>query len=179
LKKLLKSYKENFTNPYGNEEFNTILNPYDSALAFDYRLYLQNDILTKVDKAAMSVSLEGREPLLDHRIAEFATQLPTNFKYDGTTTKKILKDIVFDYLPSEMMERPKSGFSVPINKWLKSSLSALIDEVINYEEIRKQGILNVDFVEEMVKQFKANNFFYELLIWEVIQFQMWYNRWMK
>lgn len=179
LKKLLKSYKENFTNPYGTSEFDSILNPYDSALAFDYRLYLQNDILTKVDKAAMSVSLEGREPLLDHRIAEFATQLPTDFKYDGKTTKRILKDIVFDYLPSEMMERPKSGFSVPINKWLKSSLSGLIDEVINYDDIRKQGILNADFVEEMVKQFKANNFFYELLIWEVIQFQMWYNRWMK
>jgi asparagine synthase (glutamine-hydrolysing) len=179
LKKLLKSYQKDFTNPYGNGEFNSILNPYDSALAYDYRLYLQNDILTKVDKAAMSVSLEGREPLLDHRIAEFATQLPTNYKYDGKTTKKILKDIVYDYLPSEMMERPKSGFSVPINKWLKSSLSGLIDEVINYDDIRKQGILNADFVEEMVKQFKANNFFYELLIWEVIQFQMWYNRWMK
>lgn len=179
LTKLLKSQTQNFKNPFGLESFDSILDPYDAALAFDYKLYLQNDILTKVDKAAMSVSLEGREPLLDHRIAEFAAQLPTNYKHDGRTSKKILKDIVFDYLPSEMMQRPKSGFSIPINKWLKSSMSGLIDEVIDIEEIKNQGILNPDFVKEMIDQFKSNNFFYELLIWEVIQFQMWYKRWMK
>lgn len=179
LKKLLVNYKTNFEISTSPNEFNVISDPFEAALAYDYMLYLQNDILTKVDKAAMSVSLEGREPLLDHRIAEYAATLPLAFKYDGITTKKILKDIVYDYVPKEMMERPKAGFSIPINKWLKSSLSELIDREINYDEIRKQGILNAEFVKEMITQFRANNFFYELLIWEVLQFQMWYNRWMK
>lgn len=179
LNKLILNNKSNYNLLVDKSSFGLIESSYDAALAYDYMLYLQNDILTKVDKAAMSVSLEGREPLLDHRIAEYAATLPLAFKYDGITTKKILKDIVYDYVPKEMMERPKAGFSIPINKWLKSSLSELIDREINYDEIRKQGILNADFIKQMITDFKNNKFFYETLIWEVLQFQMWYNRWMK
>ena len=89
-------------------------------------MYLQNDILTKVDCATMSVSIEGREPFLDHRIIEFVAQLPSKYKY-GHTQKMILKDIVHKYIPKELMDRPKSGFTSPINSWLKTDLKYLLD----------------------------------------------------
>ena len=78
-----------------------------------------------------------------------------------------------------MMQRPKAGFSIPVNKWLKNELTGLIDQELNYSEMRKQGIFNVDFVEKIITDFRNNKFFYELLIWKIVQFQMWYNRWMK
>jgi asparagine synthase (glutamine-hydrolysing) len=176
---LLKGSKNTYLTIPSSLDFSKIKDRYNAALAYDYFFYLQNDILTKVDKAAMSTSLEGREPLLDHRIVEFAAQLPTSYKYDGITTKRILKDIVYDYLPKEMMQRPKAGFSIPVNKWLKNELTGLIDQELNYSEMRKQGIFNVDFVETIISDFRNNKFFYELLIWKIVQFQMWYNRWMK
>jgi asparagine synthase (glutamine-hydrolysing) len=179
LDKLLKESKNTYLTIPSSLDFSKIKDRYNAALAYDYFFYLQNDILTKVDKAAMSTSLEGREPLLDHRIVEFAAQLPTSYKYDGITTKRILKDIVYDYLPKEMMQRPKAGFSIPVNKWLKNELTGLIDQELNYSEMRKQGIFNVDFVETIISDFRNNKFFYELLIWKIVQFQMWYNRWMK
>lgn len=177
LNKLLVSKGSNVIIKW--DEFMDILDPFDAALSFDYQLYLQNDILTKVDRAAMSVSLEGREPLLDHRIAEFAANLPLEYKYDGKTAKRILKDITHDYVPKEMMERPKTGFSIPITKWLKTSLSHLIDQEIRLDEIEKQGILSAEFIGDALDRFKRNESGYDLLVWEVLQFQMWYNRWMK
>ncbi len=177
LNKLLVSKGSNAIIKW--DEFMDILDPFDAALSFDYQLYLQNDILTKVDRAAMSVSLEGREPLLDHRIAEFAANLPLEYKYDGKTAKRILKDITHDYIPKEMMERPKTGFSIPITKWLKTSLSHLIDQEIRLDEIEKQGILSAEFIGDALDRFKRNESGYDLLVWEVLQFQMWYNRWMK
>lgn len=179
LDKLLLNTNNTYDTISSSLDFATIPDRYNAALAYDYFFYLQNDILTKVDKAAMSTSLEGREPLLDHRIVEFAAQLPLSYKFDGTTTKKILKDIVYDYLPKEMMQRPKAGFSIPVNKWLKNELTGLIDEELRYDEMRKQGIFNVDFVEKIITDFRNNKFFYELLIWKIVQFQMWYKRWMK
>ena len=80
---------------------NYIIQFLEMIMAVDFKMYLQNDILTKVDRATMSVSLEGREPILDHRILEFSAQLPLNFKYDGKTTKRILKDITHEYIPKK------------------------------------------------------------------------------
>ena len=110
-------------------------------LAVDYEMYLENDILTKVDRATMSVSLEGREPLLDHRILEFAASLPSSYKFDGSTGKRILKDIVHKYVPREMMDRPKTGFSLPIYNWLMSDLSYLLEEYLNEQAINQSSYL--------------------------------------
>ena len=109
-----------FTNPSENRktifdyDFKDFKEDLSIPLCIDYSKYLKNDILTKVDRATMSVSLEGREPFIDHRIIEFVARLPMKFKY-GNTQKQILKDIVYKYVPSELMDRPKSGFSIPIN----------------------------------------------------------------
>lgn len=153
--------------------------PIEIALSMDYQMYLQNDILTKVDRATMSVSIEGREPLVDHRILEFAAQLPLIYKWDGITGKKILKDIVHDYVPKSMMDRPKTGFSLPIYSWLRGDLSYLIDEYLSPEALKQSGLFNVNWVSEQVNLFKSNKFHYQPFIWKLLMFQMWYKKWMK
>jgi asparagine synthase (glutamine-hydrolysing) len=153
--------------------------PLEVAQAIDYKSYLQNDILTKVDRATMSVSIEGREPLVDHRIVEFAAQLPLEYKWDGITGKKILKDIVHDYVPKSMMDRQKTGFSLPIYSWLRGDLSYLIDEYLSPEALKESGLFNVKWVTEQVNLFKSNKLHYQPFIWKLLMFQMWYVKWMK
>lgn len=148
-------------------------------LSVDYDMYLEHDILTKVDRAAMSVSLEGREPLLDHRLVEFAAGLPSQYKHDGKTGKKILKDIVHDYVPKEMMERPKTGFSLPIFSWLNTDLSYLLEEYLSGKAISKSNLFDVEFISQIVEEFKTGHFHYKPLIWKLLMFQMWYERWMN
>lgn len=148
------------------------------AQAIDYQNYMTNDILTKVDRAAMSVSLEGREPLLDHRILEFAARLPEEYKYDGITKKKILKDIVHKHVPKTMLDRPKSGFSLPIYTWLRGDLKYLIEEFLSESELEKSNLFNVSYVLKMKDLFMENKLFNQDIIWRLLQFQMWYKKWM-
>ena len=86
--------------------------------------------MTKVDRATMSVSIEGREPLLDHRIIEYATKLPLEYKFHKGV-QRILKDIVYDYIPKEMINRPKTGFSIPVLHWLKNELKDYFYDTMN------------------------------------------------
>lgn len=153
-------------------------NPVSIAMAMDYKNYLHNDILTKVDRATMSVSLEGREPLVDHRLLEYAAKLPVEYKFKGAATKIIFKEIVHKYVPQEMMNRPKTGFSLPINDWLKSDLSYLIDEYLNKSALGNTGIFNVEYIENLVIDFRKNKLKDETLIWIILQFQMWHKKWM-
>jgi asparagine synthase (glutamine-hydrolysing) len=168
--------KSTLTNePIDYKGYTDIIDP---VLSRDYIMYLQNDILTKVDRATMSVSLEGREPLVDHRIVEFAAQLPVDFKRDARGGKKILKDIVHQYVPKEMLERPKSGFSLPIYSWLKGDLAYLIEEYLNKEALERSGCWNVPFCLAQVNQFKKGTLHYSPFIWYLLMFQMWFKRWM-
>jgi asparagine synthase (glutamine-hydrolysing) len=91
-------------------------------MAIDYQTYLIDDILQKVDRASMTASLEGREPFLDHRVIEWAAQLPDNYKYYKGSKKHIIKEIVHQYIPKELMDRPKMGFAIPIENWLMIDL---------------------------------------------------------
>ncbi len=149
-----------------------------AALATDYLMYLQNDILSKVDRATMSVSLEGREPFLDHRIVEFAARLPSEFKY-GQTQKMILKDIVYQYVPKDLMDRPKRGFSIPVYSWLRSGLSYLVEDNLNSSAISESGLFNCDYVQQLKNGFIKGKIKDPDIIWKLIQFQMWYTRWIK
>jgi asparagine synthase (glutamine-hydrolysing) len=169
---------DRYTTKYSGN-FNLFTTERDIPLAVDYQMYLPNDILTKVDRATMAVSLEGREPLLDHRIVEFAAQLPIDYKYDGITTKRILKDIVHEYVPKEMMDRPKAGFSLPIYSWLNKDLGFLIDEFLNEQAIKSTGLFNTRFVQSQVSRFRNDKLHYKPFIWKLLMFQMWYTRWMK
>jgi asparagine synthase (glutamine-hydrolysing) len=153
--------------------------PLEGAMLGDLKSYLPDDILTKVDRATMSVFLEGRELLLVHHIIEFAARLPIAYKFEGNGNgKRILKSIVHDYIPKAMMDRPKTRFSMPVYSWLRGDLSYLLDEYMSKEALAWSGIWNVDFVYKQVQLFRNNKMHYVPLIWYILMFQMWWRRWM-
>ena len=145
--------------------------------AIDFSIYLSNNILTKVDRATMSVGLEGREPLLDHRIIEFVAQLPSEYKFKKHQ-KLILKDIVHKYIPKELMDRPKTGFTLPIYDWLKTDLKFLIDDHLSEDQILQSETFNYEEIKLLKKNFLNNKLSDDSVIWKVLQFQMWYKKWM-
>ena len=147
-------------------------------LAVDYKTYLPDDILTKVDRATMSTSLEGREPLLDHRIAEFAAQLPSDFKITGIQRKHILKDVTHRYVPARLLDRPKKGFSIPFAAWLRGDLKKLLVRYLSEERIRKQEIFAPKPIREIVRRFESGDPKTDVGVWHLLMYQMWHERWM-
>lgn len=166
-----------------NFEDKILLNLYNDAvdkmMAIDYKTYQLDDILVKVDRATMSVSLEGREPLLDHRIIEFVSKLPSSFKIKNGNKKYILKSIVHDYIPKELMNRPKMGFIIPLNEWFGDELKKYVLEYLNSSKVAKTGVLNVSMVERLKNEWLKNNSFSANKIWLLLTFMMWHERWME
>ena len=148
-------------------------------MAIDYQTYMLDDILQKVDRATMSVSLEGREPFLDQRIIEWAARLPMEYKYNNGNKKFILKEIVHKYIPKEMMDRPKMGFGIPIAAWLTNDLKHFVDEYLNEDFIKKQNIFNNEEVQRIRKSFYNGKVEIAEKIWFLLMFQMWYDRWIN
>jgi len=147
-------------------------------LAQDYRSYMVDDILTKVDRATMSVSLEGREPLLDHRIVEFVSQLPSELKYKNGETKYLLKNIAHKYIPKPLIDRPKAGFSIPMYEWLTGDLKDHLFHYIDEKQFAKHGLINIKSAMSVREQFLAGAKRKDTPIWLLLMFQMWWNRWM-
>ena len=143
----------------------------------DYVQYMQDDIMVKVDRASMSASLEGREPLLDHRIIEFVAQLPDDYKYGYGRKKRILRDIVYKYVPQKLIDKPKTGFSVPLSRWLNGPLADLVDYYLSDEAIRRTGVFNNDFVKYARKRSQEINETTARELWKIVQFQMWFEMW--
>ncbi len=148
-------------------------------MAIDYQTYLLDDILQKVDRAGMSVSLEGREPFLDHRVIEWAAQLPMKYKYNNGNKKFIIKEIVHKYLPKEMMDRPKMGFGIPIASWLQNDLKKFVDHYLDESYIEKQQVFNNEEIQRIKKSFYDGKVERAEKIWYLLMFQMWYDRWMN
>jgi asparagine synthase (glutamine-hydrolysing) len=140
---------------------------------------LPDDILVKIDRAGMSASLEGREPLLDHRLIEFAAQLPENLKIKNGSKKYLLKQIVYDYVPKELMDRPKMGFGVPVFDWLRNELKYHVDEYMSKKDFEKHGLFKKEGIEIIMKNFFNGDKNYDSLFWYLLMFQMWYKKWMN
>lgn len=158
------------------EENNSILN---YMMAVDYQTYLPDDILQKVDRAGMSVSLEGREPFLDQRVIEWAAQLPMDYKYNNGNKKFILKEIVHKYIPKTMMDRPKMGFGIPIASWLENELKPFVDRYFDDAFIEKQNIFNNAEVQRIKKAFYGGKKERAEKVWFLLMFQMWYDKWIN
>lgn len=152
--------------------------PLSYMMAIDYQTYLPDDIMTKVDRATMRSSLEGREPFLDHKIIEWVAQLPDHFKYNNGIKKHILREIVYQYIPREKMDRPKMGFAIPIEKWLTGDLRERLEDALSTEKIIQQGIFNNTSIQHLKNQFLNGKKELGLKIWYLLMFQMWYEKWM-
>ncbi len=148
------------------------------AMALDFKAYLPDDILTKVDRATMSVSLEGREPLLDHRLLEFVARIPLKLKYHQGTSKYILRKVLDKHVPRELVERPKQGFVAPLSRWLRGELHQLVREYLNEDRLRKEGIFNSEVVSSYVKDFYNGVSINVNKIWFLLIFQMWKEKWL-
>ncbi len=166
-----KNYHKNLNKGKSNT-------PLRQMLAVDIETYLPDDILQKVDRATMANSLEGREPLLDHELFEWAAQLPDHFKYNKGIKKHILRELVYDYIPKEMMERPKMGFAVPIGDWMKNELTEDISKQFSPSFIEEQALFNAQKIQQMWKSYLHGKQELELKIWYLYMFQLWYRRWM-
>lgn len=165
---------------YNSKELQSAFySPLAYMMAIDYQTYMLDDILQKVDRATMAVSLEGREPLLDHRIIEYAAALPDEYKYHDGTKKRILRDIVFDYVPKELLDRPKMGFAIPIANWLSGELKELVDEYCSEAKLKDHGLFQSDEIRKTLKQFYSGKKELDSKVWYLLMFQMWYDKWMK
>ena len=178
LQKLLK--KTSIISGSSLNDINSIpnLGIINTLLAADYKTYLADDILTKVDRATMSVGLEGREPFLDHRIIEWAAQLPVELKYNNGNKKYLVKQLTHQFLPENMMNRPKMGFGIPFGKWLKGDLKTLFMEVVNEEYLNKQNILNTDYVLKLKEEFLNGRNNNDWQMWLIFMFLLWWKEWM-
>ena len=147
-------------------------------LATEYKTYLVDDILQKVDRATMSASLEGREPLLDHRLLEWVAALPSDFKMNGLLQKRLLKDIVHRYVPEQIMKRPKMGFGIPVVHWMKNDLRSLFDEVMSDESVNATSVLNLEQVRAMRNAYLEGSLENFERLWFVFTFILWHRKWM-
>jgi asparagine synthase (glutamine-hydrolysing) len=179
INRLFKTTTTSLQTGFDSEELLTNnYNPLAYTMAIDYQTYLLDDILQKVDRATMSASLEGREPFLDHRIIEWAAQLPMEYKYNNGNKKFILKEIVHKYLPKEMMDRPKMGFGIPLSNWLQNDLKKYVDQYFDNDFVVKQDIFNVAEIQRIKKAFYEDKTERADIIWYILMFQMWYDKWM-
>lgn len=142
--------------------------------SIDARLYLAEDILTKVDRASMAVSLEVRAPFLDPRVAEFAASLPANYKLRGRKTKYILKRAIEDYLPPFVTRRSKKGFGVPVAEWLKGKLRPLARDLLAPERVRKAGVFDPDYITRLQDEHERGVANHRKLLWTLLMFELWH-----
>jgi asparagine synthase (glutamine-hydrolysing) len=173
LKVEITDLKTNFDKKVAdnNDEINQML-------AVDYKTYMVDDILTKVDRATMSVSLEGREPLLDYRLIEFVSQLPSDLKYKDGDKKWLLKQITHKYLPKKMMDRPKQGFGVPLSEWFRDELKEYFIIYLDERRIEKEGLFNSKEIVELRDSYLNGKKENVQKLWFLLMFEMWYEKWM-
>ena len=139
----------------------------------DINFYLAEDILTKVDRAAMAVSLETRAPFLDPRVGQFAASIPVDYKLRGKSGKVILKEAMKDLLPHEILHRPKKGFGIPIAEWLKGRLNSLMHDLLASDRLTSQGLFDAEYVQRLIREHETGAASHHKELWTLLVFQLW------
>jgi asparagine synthase (glutamine-hydrolysing) len=167
----------------------TSMNNYDQALSQidtlieqmqyqDLVSYLPDDILTKVDRASMAASLEVRVPFLDHRLIEHAWRLPLSSKVHHGQGKWLLRQILHKYVPRHLVERPKMGFGVPLDSWLRDPLREWAETLLDSQKLKSQGLLNAEIITKKWTEHLAGERNWQYQLWNVLMFQAWHEQMM-
>jgi len=143
----------------------------------DLETYLPDAMLTKVDRASMSVSLEVRVPLLDHRLVEYTMRLPDMMKYRNGTGKYLLKKLLARYLPAELFQRSKMGFGIPLADWLRNELKDLMMDHLSPNRIRDEGMFDGPYVQRVIAEHLSGRTNHQYKLWSLLNWQMWKHRW--
>lgn len=171
------SFKQFDTTSFSDFEHIKHLNFIDQMMAIDYKTFMVDDVLCKVDKSTMSVSLEGREPLLDHRIAEYLARVPSSLKYKNREGKYLLRHILYKYLPKSMMDKPKSGFTIPLKSWLLNELKEEALRCLQSDILKEDNIIKEVALQGIVNDLKLNKISNPTFIWMIIVYVMWREKW--
>lgn len=145
----------------------------------DVRNYLVDDILVKVDRAAMASSLETRVPLLDHRIVRFAHGLPTRWRMEGARQKILLKELLYRHVPRRLMERPKAGFAVPLRRWFCGELKGLLVSELSRDRLSTHGYFRQEAVDWMLREHLDGRANHERMLWALLVFQLWHREFLE
>lgn len=142
---------------------------------YDIHLYLKDDLLVKVDRASMFYGLECRSPFLDNSVISVALSLPYIMKKKGTTRKWILKEILKEFLPEDLVNRPKWGFSIPLLNWMKNDLAYLIERYLSETMVKDVGLVRYDYVQSLKVSFSRGSDFLYNRLWVLIAAHKWLN----
>ena len=165
--------KKFFEVPNADIDFN---NKEDLLMYLDSISFLPDDILCKVDRAAMANSLETRAPFLDPKIIEFSSKIPLNMKIRDGQGKWALRQVLYRYLPKKLFERPKAGLSIPIEDWLRGPLKEWAENLINTKRIQNEGFFNSEYIRIIWEQHISKKYNWSTKLWSILMFQSWLER---
>lgn len=148
----------------------------DEMMRIDYKTFMVDDVLTKVDRATMSVSLEGREPLLDHRIIEYMARVPVTLKYKNNQGKYLARQILYKHIPKSIIDKPKAGFQIPLQEWLQSDLKHLVEKYLDSTKIDDE-IFDLEEIEHIKIELFSGNHTNASKVWFIIMYEMWREKW--
>jgi asparagine synthase (glutamine-hydrolysing) len=172
---LRETYYQSFLNIRECDAKNSL----NQILYNDLKLYLEGDILYKVDRASMANSLEVRVPLLNREVVDYAMQLPVNLKLNKFTSKYILKKAVRNILPPNIINRPKKGFNMPVAYWLNTDLKPMLLDMLSVSYIKEQGLFNHNYIDNLLNEHQSKQKDNRKLLWTLLMFQMWFRNYIQ
>ena len=163
---------KHLTSAIDKNDFNSSV-PFEKIMALDFVHYLPTDILTKMDRAAMAVSLETRVPFLDQRGIDFACCLPGEYKIRDGKTKWALKQALYQFVPESLIERPKMGFGVPLAEWLRGPLREWAESLVDEKKLIDEGFFDPNIIREKWHEHLSGKRSWQTQLWDVLMFQAW------